>query len=117
MEEYVAYSAEVQKMFEEYPDLKERVEASAQEFAMAQASEDMDFFIKKMPTYYIDELLFEYVPELREARDEYADKKFFSEGGWRAALAQPQLPKIAVQHVIDAILGNKKGQEDWSYGR
>ena len=78
----------------------------------------MDFFIKKMPTYYIDEVLFEYVPVLKEAREEYADKKFFSEGGWRAALAQPQLLEKGVEWTIDAILGNKRVEKEaWSYGR
>jgi len=116
MEEAVAYNAEITQLYEEYPELKEYNEQMAHQYAMEQASGDMDFFIKKMPTYYIDEVLFEYVPELREAREEYADKKFFSEGGWRAALAQPQLLEKGVEWTIDAILGNKRVEKKaWSY--
>ena len=118
MEEAIAYNAEIQQLYEEYPELKEYNEAMAHQFAMQEASENMDFFIKKMPTYYIDEVLFEYVPVLKEAREEYADKKFFSEGGWRAALAQPQLLEKGVEWTIDAILGNKRVEKEaWSYGR
>lgn len=116
MEEAVAYNAEIQKIFEEYPELKEYNEAMAHQFAMEQATENMDFFIKKMPTYYIDEILFEYVPSLREAREEYADKKFFSEGGWRAALAQPQLYELAVGGIINAMIEGGK-RISTSYGR
>ena len=76
----------------------------------------MDFFIKTMPTYYIDELLFEYVPALKEARDEYMDKKFFSEGGWRADLAQPQLYEFIVEGVINAMIEGGK-RMNTSYGR
>ena len=116
MEEAVAYNAEIQKIFDEYPELKEYNEAMAHEFAMAQATENMDFFIKKMPTYYIDELLFEYVPELKEAREQYIDKKFFSEGGWRASLAQPQLYELAVEGIINAMIEGGK-RMNTSYGR
>jgi len=118
IEEAVSSHAELQQLFEEFPELEERYLEMVQQEAMLQTSENMDFFIKKMPTYYIDELLFEYVPELREARDQYADKKFFSEGGWRAALAQPQLLEKGVESTIDAILGNKRVEKKaWSYGR
>jgi hypothetical protein len=116
MEEAVAYNAEIQKIYEEYPELKEYNEAMAHQFAMEKATENMDFFIKKMPTYYIDELLFEYVPELKEAREQYADKKFFSEGGWRAALAQPQLYELAVGGIINAMIEGGK-RISTSYGR
>jgi len=116
MEESVAYNKEITELYELYPELKEYNEAMAHQFAMQEASENMDFFIKKMPTYYIDEILFEYVPVLKEAREEYIDKKFFSEGGWRAALAQPQLVEKGIEWTIDAILGNKRVEKEaWSY--
>ena len=116
MEESVAYNKAITELFELYPELREENEEAAHEIAMYEASQTMDFFIKKMPTYYIDEVLFKYVPVLKEAREEYADNKFFSEGGWRAALAQPQLVEKGIEWTIDAILGNKRVEKEaWSY--
>ena len=65
-----------------------------------------------MPSYWLDESIYRANPELRE---DYEDKKFFSEGGWRASLAQPAVTEKGLKHFLNIIADNMIGLSN--YGR
>ena len=70
--------------------------------AAGNAGKVMEAVAKVMPSYYLDEWLFKKNPEFRE---EYGDKKFFSEGGWRASLAQPALLEKGLKQFVESMIG------------
>ena len=70
--------------------------------AAGNAGKVMEAVAKVMPSYYLDEFIFKLNPEFRE---EYGDKKFFSEGGWRASLAQPTLIEKALKQFAESMIG------------
>jgi len=70
--------------------------------AAGNAGKVMEAIAKVMPSYYLDEWLFKLNPEFRE---EYGDKKFFSEGGWRASLAQPALVEKGLKQFVESMIG------------
>ena len=70
--------------------------------AAGNAAKVMEAVAKVMPSYYLDEFIFKLNPEFRE---EYGDKKFFSEGGWRASLAQPTLIEKALKQFAESMIG------------
>ena len=70
--------------------------------AAGNAGKVMEAVAKVMPSYYLDEFIFKLNPEFRE---EYGDKKFFSEGGWRASLGQPTLIEKGLKQFVESMIG------------
>ena len=80
--------------------------------AAGNAAKVMEAIAKIMPSYYLDEWIYKNNPDLIE---DYGDKKFFSEGGWRASLAQPAVTEKGLKHFLNIISDNMIGLSN--YGR
>lgn len=77
--------------------------------AMGNAGKVIQGIAYLMPSYWLDEWLYKRNPELRE---DYEDKKFFSEGGWRATLAQPAWVEKQIKNFYASIMGLTVGNNE-----